>query len=105
MKENPPEKKCAGSAVFLLTLILSSTEFVARANILELNDFRMSPLMLVKKQDFTYSGGFVDDEIAEVRFDLSMQPMNTEAGTEYAFLAMTTDQDQSKHLVKLLTNE
>ena len=49
MKENPPEKKCVGSAVFLLTLILSSTEFVARANILELNDFRLSPLMLVKK--------------------------------------------------------
>ena len=60
--------------------------------------------MLVKKQDFTFSGGMEEDEEAEVKFDLTLQPQKTQTSSDYALLIMTADQDQSKHLVKLLTN-
>ena len=60
--------------------------------------------MLVKKQDFTFSGGLEDDEEAEIKFDLTLQPQKTQTSADYALLIMTADVDQSKHLVKLLTN-
>ena len=48
MKINPL-KRLSSLAVLLGSLV--------QANILDLENFRLSPLMLIKKQDFTYSSG------------------------------------------------
>ena len=52
-------------------LLLSS---LVQSNIVELNNFRLAPFVLIKKQDFTYSSGFRDEDYAAVRFDLAMTP-------------------------------
>ena len=82
-------------------LLLSS---LARANILELSDFRLSPFVLAKKQDFTYSSGFATDENSAIRFDLALHPMNTEPSQLYALMIITADLDASAQLVQRLTN-
>ena len=76
--------------MLLLTLQL------AAANIVDLNGFRLSPLILIKKSDFTYSSGSQDEEdYAAVRFDLAMQVLNPELTgqdqTHYALMIIMAD--------------
>ena len=54
----------------LLALLIS----LVNANIVDLNDFRLSPFVLVKKQDFTYDSGVRDEEFAAAKFDLALKP-------------------------------
>ena len=61
---------------------------------MDLNGFRLSPLVLVKKSDFTYSSGSQDEDYAAVRFDLAMQVLNPDTGqdqTHYALMIITAD--------------
>ena len=67
---------------------------MACANIVDLNGFRLSPLVLVKKSDFTYSSGSQDEDYAAVRFDLAMQLMNPDSADQslhYALMIITAD--------------
>ena len=57
--------------IVIIALILSA---LVQSNIVELNNFRLAPFVLIKKQDFTYSSGFRDEDYAAVRFDLAMTP-------------------------------
>ena len=57
--------------IAIIALIFST---LVQSNIVELNNFRLAPFVLIKKQDFTYSSGFRDEDYAAVRFDLAMQP-------------------------------
>lgn len=53
--------------------------------------------MLVKKQDFTFSGSSADQEdegdMAAISFDLSLYPQNVALDEQYALLVITADQD------------
>ena len=77
---------------------------LASANIVELNGFRLSPFVLVKKHDFTYSSGTQNEDFSAVKFDLRIRPVNTEAQQQYALMMITADQDASVELVSRLTN-
>ncbi len=50
------------------------TSHTAYANIVDLNSFRMSPFVLVKKQDFTYSSGSKQEDYSAIKFDLALTP-------------------------------
>ena len=58
--------------LLLLSILLGYLLNLSRANIVDLSGFRLSPLVLVKKSDFTYSSGSQDEDYAAVRFDLAM---------------------------------
>ena len=75
----------------LLVASLAILMALVKANILELSEFRLAPLMLVKKQDFTFSGGTEEDEMAAISFNLSLYPQKTQPGQEYALLVVTAD--------------
>ena len=86
-------------------LILAFAATLAQANIVELNGFRLAPLILAKKQDFTYSTETTSDEdVQAIRFDLALSPQHTMPNTTYGFMILTADQDTSSNLVDLLTN-
>ena len=61
-----------GRILFLISILLGYLLNLSRANIVDLSGFRLSPLVLVKKSDFTYSSGSQDEDYAAVRFDLAM---------------------------------
>ena len=88
--------KLTASLLLLLTFV--------HANIVDFSDFRLAPLVLVKKHDFTYSGGLVDEENAAVRFDLSLHPMNTKAEDSYGLMIITANQESSEKMIGLLKN-
>ena len=58
--------------LLLISILLGYLVNLSRANIVDLSGFRLSPLVLVKKSDFTYSSGSQDEDYAAVRFDLAM---------------------------------
>ena len=58
--------------LLLISILLGCLVNLTRANIVDLSGFRLSPLVLVKKSDFTYSSGSQDEDYAAVRFDLAM---------------------------------
>jgi len=51
---------------------------MANANIVELNGFRLSPFILVNKQDFTYGSGVQVENDSAIKFDLALTPLNTQ---------------------------
>ena len=58
--------------LLLISILFGCLVNLTRANIVDLSGFRLSPLVLVKKSDFTYSSGSQDEDYAAVRFDLAM---------------------------------
>lgn len=66
------------SLLTLITVIVLNVANDVRANIVELNGFRLSPFVLVKKQDFTYSSGVEAENYSAIKFDLTMTPLNTQ---------------------------
>ena len=107
--KNPVGVSLRRISLLISILLCCSDLFISktRANIVDLNGFRLSPLVLVKKSDFTYSGGSQDEDYAAVRFDLAMQLKNQIAAEEknfYALMIITADQDGSDDLISLLTN-
>ena len=58
--------------LLLVSILLGCLVDQTSANIVDLSGFRLSPLVLVKKSDFTYSSGSKDEDYAAVRFDLAM---------------------------------
>ena len=61
--------------IAILALMISTV----CANIVELNGFRLSPFLLVKKQDFTYGSGAKEQDYSAIKFDLALTTMNTQA--------------------------
>ena len=62
------------STALPILLMLASSVF---ANIVEMSNVRMAPLILAKKQDFTYSSGSNEEDFSAIRFDLALMPFNT----------------------------
>ena len=48
---------CLRRILLLISILLGCLVNLTRANIVDLSGFRLSPLVLVKKSDFTYSSG------------------------------------------------
>jgi len=93
-------KKMPPKLIICLTLLFTAVS----ANIVELNGFRLLPFVMVKKQDFTYSSGASDEDFSAIKFELQLQPVNTNATQDYALMIITADVDMSNKLVNLLTN-
>ena len=77
---------------------------LASANIVDLSGFRLSPFVLVKKQDFTFGSGTQIEDFSAAKFDLALKPLNTVAQLQYALMMITADADASNELVERLTN-
>ena len=71
----------------VVALLLITVE----ANIVELNGFRLAPYLLVKKQDFTYGSGDMEQDYSAIKFDLSLTPMNTKPQQDYALMILTAN--------------
>jgi len=74
------------------------------ANIVDMNNFRMNPFVLVHKQDFTYSSGSKEEDYSAIKFDLSLTPQHTDSSFDYALMIITADTDASNELVGLISN-
>ena len=73
----------------MLAVLLAS---LAQANIVELNGFRLMPLVLAKKQDFTYGTDITsDDDIQALRFDLELSPQNTLIDQSYGLMMIAAN--------------
>ena len=90
--------------IYFYSVLLALLISLVNANIVDLNDFRLSPFVLVKKQDFTYDSGVRDEEFAAAKFDLALKPQNTNQDLDYALMIIMADQDGSDTLINLLRN-
>lgn len=89
----------------LLLLVLVQIAAIARANIVELPDFRLMPLILAKKQDFTYGTDITtEDDLQALKFDLNLSPQNTVRDQSYGLMLIAADQVNSNRLYSILSN-
>ena len=88
------------SVIFaILVAILFQT---TQGNIIEMDNFRLPEMLLVKKADFAYDD--VEGGRAAVSFDMSVLPQRTRSNQTYSLTAIAADSDTSLEIVRRLSN-
>ena len=87
------------STLMLLSAIMTGP---VKANIVDIDAYRLPEMVLIKKQDFPYDD--VENEGAVMKVNLTAVPQRTLSNQTYSLTIIAADSDTSAQVISILNN-